>query len=202
MPAGLAGGSCERRMASLTRRAMLRLMGAGSALLALAVAGGCLVRDRVNPPGGSGNRSPGSGGMMGPGMMGSATQADMNTYMEMFDRHTEFRRTVEDIPGGVRTTTETDDPKLRAQLQAHVSSMYGHLAQSAEVTCMSQSLPTLFRSSAGYDRHLHFTSKGLTVSETSADPAITQAIREHAQEVSGFVRDGMPAMMRGMMSGG
>ena len=69
-------------------------------------------------------------------------------------------------------TTETDDPKLRAQLQAHVSSMYGHLAQSAEVTCMSQSLPTLFRSSAGYDRQLHFTSKGLTVSETSADPAI------------------------------
>src|SRR6266851_3167929 len=39
------------------------------------------------------------------------------------------------------------------------------------------------------------------LTETSSDPEVTKAIREHAQEVSGFVRDGMPAMMRGMMGG-
>ncbi len=38
--------------------------------------------------------------------------------------------------------------------------------------------------------------------ETADDPAITQAIRDHAREVTGFVRDGMPAMMRDMMGGG
>jgi hypothetical protein len=33
--------------------------------------------------------------------------ADMRTYMEMFSRHTEINRTVAEIPGGVRTTTES-----------------------------------------------------------------------------------------------
>ena len=44
-------------------------------------------------------------------------------------------------------------------------------------------------------------TKGVTVTETSNDTVLTRAIREHAQEVSRFVRDGMPAMMRGMMGG-
>jgi len=87
---------------------------------------------------------------------------------------------------------------LIALLQTNVSSMYSHLNQRAEVTCMSSSLPTLFRNSTSYRRELTLTAKGLVVTETSSDPRITGAIREHAQEVSGFVRDGMPAMMRGM----
>ena len=64
---------------------------------------------------------------------------------------------------------------------------------------MSNSLPILFSNAQGYQRHLTFTAKGVAVMETSSDPALVKAIRAHAQEVSGFVRDGMPAMMRGMM---
>ena len=178
-------------MTGITRRAALGLLAAGGALLALGLAGGNLLRDAL--------KSMGGGGMMGSGMMGSATHADMSSYMKLFDRHTELRRTVETIDGGVRTTTESDAPELIALLQAHVSSMYTHLNQRAEVTCMSSSLPTLFRSSTSYRRELTITAKGVVVTETSSDSRITKAIREHAQEVSGFVRDGMPAMMRGMM---
>jgi len=54
----------------------------------------------------------------GPGMFGGTNSMDMGTYMEMFSRHGEFRRTVEDIRGGVRTTTESDSPDLVAQLRA------------------------------------------------------------------------------------
>jgi|SRR5438552_6906024 len=180
-------------MTGITRRAALGLLGAGGALVALGLAGGYLLRDAL--------KSIGGGGMMGSGsgMMGSATHADMSSYMKLFDRHTELRRTVETIDGGVRTTTESDAPELIALLQAHVSSMYTHLNQRAEVTCMSSSLPTLFRSSTSYRRELTITAKGVVVTETSTDPRITSAIRDHAQEVSGFVRDGMPAMMQGMM---
>jgi len=175
----------------ITRRAALGLLAAGGAVLGLGLAGGYLLRDALKSVGGS--------GMMGSGMMGSATQADMSSYTKLFDRHTELRRTVEAIDGGVRTTTESDAPDLIALLQAHVSSMYTHLSQHAEVTCMSSSLPTLFRNSTGYQRDLTFTSKGVVVTETSSDPELASAIRQHAQEVSGFVRDGMPAMMQGMM---
>jgi len=177
-------------MTGITRRAALGLLAAGGALVGLGLAGGYMLRDAMKLIG---------GGMTGSGMMGSATQADMSSYTKLFDRHAELRRTVEAIDGGVRTTTESDAPDLIALLQAHVSSMYTHLNQRAEVTCMSSSLPTLFRNSTSYRRELTLTTKGVAVTETSSDPRLTNAIREHAQEVSGFVRDGMPAMMRGMM---
>jgi hypothetical protein len=77
--------------------------------------------------------------------------------------------------------------------------MYEHLDRGAEVTCMSESLPNLFRHAASYRRRLTVTPNGVIVTETSNEPRLTQAIREHAQEVTGFVRDRMPAMMQGMM---
>jgi hypothetical protein len=138
----------------------------------------------------------------GPGMFGGTNSMDMSTYMEMFNRHGEFRRTVEDIPGGVRTTTESDSPDLVAQLQGHVSTMYSHLEQRAEVMCMSQSLPTLFARASDYQRQITFTPKGIVAVETAGDPDMTRAIRAHAREVTGFVVDGMPAMMKGMMGNG
>jgi hypothetical protein len=180
-------------MVELTRRAALAAIGALG--LGGAVGVGFVVR-RLS-------ESPTDVPMMnGPGGMMGVDATDMGRYMEMFNRHNEINRVVEEIPGGVRTTTESKAPDLVAQLQAHVSSMYSHVGQGAEVMCMSQSLPTLFRNSSGYRRQLTLTPTGVIAEETADDPHLTQAIRAHAQEVSGFVRDGMPAMMRGMMGSG
>lgn len=126
----------------------------------------------------------------------------MRRYVEMFNRHSEISRTVEEIPGGVRTTTESNAADLAAQLQAHVSSMYARLDRGAEVMCMSDSLPTLFRNANGYRRQVMFTPTGVMVEETSDAPGLTQAIRAHAREVTGFVNDGMPSAMGGMMGCG
>lgn len=175
---------------TLTRRAMLR------ALLGLAAVGTGLVELTCSGPG-SATPSP----TPTPGMMGGVSSADMSRYMDLFNRHTEIRRTVEQIPGGVRTTTEVDDPALVAQLQQHVTTMYEDLDRGQEVTCMSSTLPTLFGNAGGYHRQLTLTAKGVTATETSTDAHLTQVIRDHANEVSGFVRDGMPAMMQGMMGG-
>jgi hypothetical protein len=189
-------------MGRMTRRAAIRLTVAGGGLIGLGATGDYLLRrlfGSSQPHMGASNRVPVGAGPQSAGMMGSATTADMSTYMDLFNRHTELRRTVEVIPGGVRTTTESDSPELIAQLQAHVSSMYAHLERGAEVTCMSQSLPTLFRNASGYRRRLTLTAKGVAVTEISTNIGLTRAIRAHAHEVTGFVRDGMPAMMRGMM---
>lgn len=134
--------------------------------------------------------------------MGGVFMADMRLYMDMFMRHREISRTVEEIPGGVRTTTQSNSPDLTAQLHTHVSSMYSHLDQGVEVTCMSQTLPTLFRNANGYRRQLTLTPTGVIAEETADDPALTETIRAHAREVSGFVNEGMPAMMQGMMGCG
>lgn len=174
-------------MAILTRRAALAALGAGTGLLGL----GYVLRSIIDAP--ESHAGPGFGGV---------SSMNMSEYMNMFMRHTELRRSVEDIPGGVRTTTESDSPDLVAELQAHVSSMYAQLDQGTEVTCMSSSLPTLFRRAPDYQRRLMFTANGVVAEETASDPALTNAIRAHAQEVTGFVIEGMPAMMRGMMGPG
>lgn len=180
----------------MKRRAALAALGALAAGSVLGV--GYVIRSMVESPtpGLRLTNGPGDGGMMGIG------PADMQTYMDMFARHNEIRRTVEEIPGGVRTTTESLSPDLAAQLQAHVSSMYSRLGQGSEVMCMSQTLPTLFRNASGYRRELTFTPTGVIAEETADDPNLVQVIRAHAHEVSGFVRDGMPAMMQGMVGQG
>ena len=176
-------------MARFTRRATLAALGAGAVMSI-----GYALRGILGSPVLSIRLTDG-GGMMG------ATPADMSLYMDMFNRHSEITRTVEEIPGGIRTITQSTSPDLVAQLQAHVSSMYSHVDQGAEVMCMSGSLPTLFRDAKGYRRQLTLTPTGVMAEETADDPALTQAIRAHAQEVTGFVREGMPPMMRGMMGG-
>jgi hypothetical protein len=174
----------------MTRRAALTTVGAG------AVVGlGYVLRGVLGSP------APAVRLVDGGGMMG-VSPTDMSRYMEMFNRHNELTRTVEEIPAGIRTTTQSDSPELAAQLKAHVSSMYSHLEQRGEVTCMSDSLPTLFRHADGYRRQLTLTPTGVIAEETADDPQLVAAIRAHAQEVTGFVRDGMPPMMRGMMGSG
>lgn len=175
-------------MSTLSRRTLLVALGLGGGAVAVGYA---LRSNLIGMPWSRAN---------GPGMGVSGT--DMSRYMNMFARHTELRRTVEDIPGGVRTTTESDAPDLVAELQAHVSSMYDHLAQGLEVDCMSPSLPTLFRRAPDYQRRITFTHNGVIAEETATDPTLTDSIRAHAREVTGFVDDGMPAMMRSMMGGG
>jgi hypothetical protein len=176
-------------MAALTRRAALAALGAGGAVVF-----GFALEGRGTWPAPDIRLADHDGCMAGP--------ADMRRYAEMFHRHSEIIRTVEEIPGGVRTTTQSNSPDLATQLRAHVSSMYSQLDQGSEVMCMSDSLPTLFRHANGYRRQLTFTPTGVIAEETSDDPALVEVIRAHAQEVTGFVRDGMPSAMRGMMGCG
>lgn len=183
--------SAKRSQRRMTRRAALTVIGAG------AVVGlGYMLREVLGSPAQELRLIDDGEGMMG------VSPTDMSRYMEMFNRHNELTRTVEEIPDGIRTTTQSNSPELADQLKAHVSSMYAHLEQGGEVMCMSDSLPALFRRADGYRRQLTFTPTGVIAEETADDPQLVAAIRAHAQEVTGFVRDGMPSMMRGMMGPG
>ena len=149
-------------------------------------------------------------GMMGGGMMGGDGMAEMmapgnmigpmRLGMELFARHAQIRRTVTEIPGGVHAVTESDDPTTASLIQAHVSEMYQRLDEKrAFPYMMSRSVPAMFAHSTRYRRKLEALPKGIAVTETSDDPEMVEVIRAHARELNGFVREGMPAMMRGMM---
>ena len=137
-------------------------------------------------------------GMMRDGMMGD-NGGDMQVVHQLFANHDQIRRSVENIPGGVQTLTESDNPEIAALIQQHVASMHQRLEDGRWFAMMSRTLPILFRNADRYQRQSQAVPKGVTVTKTSDDADLEKVLREHAQEVSQFVQNGMPCMDGGMM---
>ena len=92
-------------MKKLPRRAVIRAAAVGGGLLGLGLGAGYALRGQPAParrPAPTA-ASPGAGAESP--MMGGATAADTSTYMDLFARHAELRRTVHVVPGGVRTVS-------------------------------------------------------------------------------------------------
>jgi len=114
----------------------------------------------------------------------------------LFAQRDRIQRTVTHIPGGVRTTTESDDPTVAAQLREHVSAMYARLQEGRPINARDPLFAALFENAGKIVVETENTAKGITVTETSADPTVVELIRRHAEVVNKFVANGMPEMMR------
>ncbi|WP_018912532.1 hypothetical protein [Thiomonas sp. FB-6] len=145
------------------------------------------------------------GGMMGGGMMGDMMAPEnmrgpMRTGMQLFERHQLIRRQVTELPDGVHDVTTSSDPATAALIQQHVADMYRRLDENRPFPYpMSNSVPEMFANPGGYQRKLEILPDGVAVTETSSDPRMVAIIQAHARELDRFVKEGMPAMMRGMM---
>lgn len=134
----------------------------------------------------------GNGHMTGNWQSGNGQ--DMQDVHQLFANYQLIRRTVEEIPGGVRTVTESDNPQIAALIQRHVASMHQRLDEGRWFAMMSRTLPIMFRNADRYQREFELTPKGISVRKTSDDPELASILREHSREVSGFVEGGMPCM--------
>ena len=150
----------------------------------------------------------GGDGMMG-GMFGKSMQdmlshnnmmGPMKLGMELFERHAEIKRATDYLPNGIIDTTISSDPTTAGIIKAHVIEMYDRLDANRPFPYpMSQSVPAMFENSTKYRRSYKILPNGVEVTETSDDPEMVKVIYAHARELDGFAKDGMPAMMRGMM---
>jgi hypothetical protein len=145
----------------------------------------------------------GMGPMMGPTAMltrqdpGSA--ADMSIVHDLLFNNSKIRRSVTNLPDGIKTVTESDDPQVAQALKAHVSSMSQRLEDGREFNIFSETLPVLFANAKTITSQVQMTSRGVVVTRTSTDPKVVAALQGHAAEVSELAREGMFAMHRGMM---
>ncbi|MDE1951401.1 MAG: hypothetical protein KGL51_02185 [Betaproteobacteria bacterium] len=144
------------------------------------------------------------GGMMGSGMGGMMSpenmRGPMRTGMELFERHKLIQRKVTELPDGVHDVTTSNDPTTAALIQEHVVDMYARLAQDRPFPYpMSNSVPQMFAHPTQYQRKLVILPDGVAVTETSSDPEMVAVIKAHSRELDRFAKEGMPAMMRGMM---
>ena len=171
-----------------------------AATLALAGLAAVALARQPSPSGDSVGMCGGPGMGMGPGAGHGGDAAgpggDMMGIHLLFAHRAEIRRTVVQIPGGVRTTTEADDPAVVTQLQEHVRAMYARLKEGRPINTHDPLFAALFKNADKIDVAIEPTPHGLTVTETSKDANVTKLIRRHAEVVGQFIANGMHEMMR------
>ncbi|MEX0744728.1 MAG: hypothetical protein WD118_03925 [Phycisphaeraceae bacterium] len=148
---------------------------------------------------GMGRGGMGPGMMRGPmagGMHDEAFRADMGLVHDMLTNHEGIKRTVTNLPNGIRTVTESADPQLAQTIKAHVASMEQRLKDGREFNLFSPTIPVLFENKDRIRTVVEHTAKGVIFTQTSDDAKVVAALQEHAVEVSELARDGMAAMMR------
>jgi hypothetical protein len=170
------------------KRVVLRAVLVG----ALAIAG--LGTAALAHPGSSGAEQACRGGGMGRG--GGHGGADMMGIHFLFAHRDAIQRNVTEIPGGVRTTTESDDPTVAAQLRDHVRAMYARLKGHQPINARDPLFAALFRNADKIQVVIEDTDKGVRVTETSSDADVTKLIRRHAKVVGLFIANGMHEMMQ------
>ena len=148
-------------------------------------------------PGGHGPMA-GAVGMLTRQDAGSA--ADMALVHDLVMNHAKIRRTVTNLPDGIRTVTESDDPTAAQAIKAHVASMSQRLMDGREFNMFSTTLQVLFENREKIESVVEVTEKGSVVTRTSADAKVVAALQAHAAEVTDLAREGPRAMRRGMMS--
>ena len=150
-----------------------------------------------------------------PGMMGrshhmagagpnSATPAEMGIIHELIVNHDRISRTVSNLPDGIRTVTESDDPRIARYLKEHVASMRERVSAGNDpgLPIESPALRAIFRNKDKIRTTVETTHKGIVVVQTSSDKETVAVLQQHAAEVSDLVRYGMLAVRTAMMRNG
>jgi Spy/CpxP family protein refolding chaperone len=156
-------------------------------------------------------------GMMGPmmgmgrGMMGfrgdRAAGRDADTIHELLADHDRIRRTVTNLPNGIRTVTESDDPRIAELLREHVARMGERVRTGQKLGLMeTDNVHALYAAKDKIRTSSEPTANGIAVTQTSDDPQVVALLQDHARDVSRLVAGGMAALhtaMHGsMMNGG
>jgi hypothetical protein len=153
---------------------------------------------------GAGAPAAGHGPMAGPLAMltrqDAGSSADMGLVHDLLMNHTKITRTVANLPNGIRTVTESDDPRVAQTIKAHVASMSQRLKDGREFNIFSPTLPVLFDNREKITTVIEVTEKGSVLTQTSNDAKVVAALQGHAVEVTELAAEGPVAMRRGMMS--
>ena len=130
------------------------------------------------------------------------TPAEEGELRVMFADHSLITRTVENLPNGIRTVTQTTDPDLREQLVTHVIGMIDRVDQGRDprVTIQSLTLDILFKNRALIVTDMDPTDTGIIIIQTSDDAETVAALQKHAAEVSDLAARGIVSAQEAMMA--
>jgi len=160
----------------------------------------------------NGQMGPGMRGQMDPGMMGmglgmmggSATMDERRDLHDLFFNHDRIKRAVTNLPDGIRTITESDDPEVAATIKKHVAEMGKRVEEGRDpgLPIETPALHAIFRHKDKIKTTYETTEKGVIVIQTSTDATAVKALQDHAAEVTDLAQRGMVAAHEAMMKNG
>lgn len=188
----------------------------GIAAATLLAGGWAFAQSTGHGPGGMHGMGPGMHGQMGPGMHGqmgrgrmgmmgmghgSATPTEMDEIHGMLFNHDRIKRTVTNLPNGIRTVTESDDPEMAATIASHVFGMGKRVKEGRDpdLPIQSPTLKIIFKNRDKITTTYESTPKGIVVVQTSGDAETVAALQKHAAEVTDLANRGMVAAHETMM---
>ena len=138
-----------------------------------------------------------------PGLRGiDTTEVEISDLKNIFINHMKIRRSVEHLPNGIKTITETDDDDLRESIVTHVAFMVTRLedGRNPQVIIQSPTLDLLFDRYDEIDTSVEVTDRGVQVIQTSSNSEVVALLQQHAAEVSDMSERGMRAVHERMMT--
>ena len=136
------------------------------------------------------------GGPGGRGHHDGAHHADMRGIHALFANRAAIRRTVTLRADGVETLTESDDPVVAAQIQAHVAAMTRRLDEGRPIHARDPLFRAIFAHADEIEIAREHTAHGIRVVETSSNPYAVRLVQAHAVVVSAFLANGHAEMHR------
>ena len=150
---------------------------------------------------GPGGRGRGRGGPMhGRGGVGAGQdvtwQRDHAGIQQLFAVRGKIRRSVKNLPDGVETLTESDDPAVARLLQAHVAAMVNRVETGRGVRLRDPLFAALFANAGAVRIGVENTPNGVHVIEKGGNPLAVRLVQAHAAVVSLFLANGHTEAMQ------
>lgn len=131
-----------------------------------------------------------------PGGQKGTVAYDRGIWQSLLTDHTKIRRVVTFRADGVDAVTESDDPDVARRIKDHAQRMKIRMDQGATVRFWDPVFSELFENHDKVKLAVTVTEKGVSISESSEDPAVVSLLHAHASGLSDFVREGHAAGRR------
>jgi hypothetical protein len=156
---------------------------------------------RGRGPGFGRGRGFGPGGRFGFGRGAGAGHDDQfatdhDVFFYLLDNRKEIRRKVTNLPDGIETLTESDNPEVAAKIQEHVAAMYERVENQQPIHMRDPLFREIFANAKKIKMEMKETEHGILVKETSEDPYVAKLLHEHGKVVSLFLKNGHAELPR------
>ena len=121
---------------------------------------------------------------------------DHEVFQFLLTNHEKITRKVKELPNGVETLTESNDPEIADKIKEHVQWMEYRIKETNPIRMRDPLFRELFQHTDKIVMKHEDTEKGVRVTETSDDPYVAKLIKAHAETVSGFVARGFAEAMK------